>query len=59
LESVLNSEIRTLGYPRAALLAFSIAVLAYNVLAVLQAAGFGKRSSRRRCRRARTAKRSR
>jgi hypothetical protein len=38
LESVLQSEIRTLGYPRAALLAFAIAVLAYNVLAVLQAA---------------------
>jgi IS4 transposase len=38
LESVLKSEVRTLGYPRAALLAFSTAVLAYNVLAVLQAA---------------------
>lgn len=38
LESVLQSEIRTLGYPRAALLAFSTAVLAYNVLAVIQAA---------------------
>lgn len=37
LESVLNSEVRTLGYPRAALLAFSVAVLAYNLLAVLQA----------------------
>lgn len=38
LESVLKSEVRTLGYPRAALLAFSTAVLAYNVLAALQAA---------------------
>lgn len=38
LESVLKSEVRTLGYPRAALLAFAIAVLAYNVLAVIQAA---------------------
>ena len=38
LESVLNSEITTLGQPRAALLAFGVAVLAYNVLAVLQAA---------------------
>ena len=38
LESVLKSEVRTLGYPRAALLAFSTAVLAYNVLAVIQAA---------------------
>ena len=38
LESVLNNEITTLGQPRAALLAFGAAVLAYNVLAVLQAA---------------------
>ena len=35
LESVLNSEISSLGHPRAALLAFGVAVLAYNVLAVL------------------------
>lgn len=38
LESVLHSEVRTLGHPRAALLAFGVAVLAYNVLSVLQAA---------------------
>lgn len=38
LESVLKSEVRTLGYPRAALLAFSTAVLAYNVLAAIQVA---------------------
>jgi IS4 transposase len=38
LESVLKSEVNTFGYPRAALLAFVTAVLAYNVLAVLQAA---------------------
>jgi IS4 transposase len=38
LESVLNSEVKTLGHPHAALLAFGIAVLAYNVLSVLQAA---------------------
>lgn len=38
LESVLKSEVRTLGYPGAALLAFSTAVLAYNVLATIQAA---------------------
>lgn len=38
LESVLNSEIATLGQPRAALLAFGVAVLAYNVLSVLQTA---------------------
>lgn len=38
LEAVLHSEVRTLGQPRAALLAFSVAVVAYNVLAVVQAA---------------------
>lgn len=38
LESALHSEIRTLGYPPAALLAFTVAVVAYNVLSVLQAA---------------------
>jgi IS4 transposase len=38
LEAALNSEVRTLGYPRAALLAFATAVLAYNVLATIQAA---------------------
>src|SRR4051812_10643026 len=36
LEAVLQSEIRSLGHPRAALLGFAVAVLAYNVLAVLQ-----------------------
>lgn len=38
LESVLYSEVTSLGHPRAALLAFGVAVLAYNVLAVLQTA---------------------
>lgn len=38
LESVLHSEVRSLGYPRAALFAFGIAVVAYNVLSVLKAA---------------------
>jgi IS4 transposase len=38
LESVLHSEVTTLGHPRAALLAFGIAVLAYNVLTVLKLA---------------------
>jgi len=37
LEAVLHSEVRTLAHPRAALLAFSVAVVAYNVLAVVQA----------------------
>lgn len=38
LEAALKSEITTLGQPRAALLAFGTAVVAYNVLAVIQAA---------------------
>ncbi len=38
LESVLHSELRSLGRPRAALLGFAAAVLAYNVLALLQRA---------------------
>ena len=38
LESVLHSEIASLGHPRAALLAFGVAILAYNVLAILQTA---------------------
>lgn len=37
LESVMQSEIRTLGHPRAALLGFAVAVLAYNVLSVIKA----------------------
>ena len=38
LESVLHSEIKSLGHPRAALLGFAVAVLAYNVLSLLQRA---------------------
>ena len=38
LESVLHSEVRTLGYPRAALFAFSVAVLAFNVLSAIRVA---------------------
>lgn len=38
LESVLHSEIKSLGQPRAALLGFTVAVLAYNVLSLLQRA---------------------
>lgn len=38
LEAALNSEITALGHPRAALLAFGIAVLAYNVLALIERA---------------------
>jgi IS4 transposase len=36
LERVLNSEMASLGHPRAALLGFAVSVLAYNVLALLQ-----------------------
>jgi IS4 transposase len=36
LESVLESEIETLGNPKAALLGFASAVLAYNILSVLK-----------------------
>jgi hypothetical protein len=38
LEATLNSEINTLGYPKAALFAFSIALIAYNVLSTVKAA---------------------
>ena len=38
LEAALHGEVRTLGQPRAALLAFGLAVVAYNVLSVVQAA---------------------
>lgn len=36
LEAVLNSELAALGHPRAALLGFAVAVLVYNMLAVLK-----------------------
>jgi IS4 transposase len=38
LTVALRCELNTLGYPRAALFAFAVAVAAYNVLAVLKAA---------------------
>jgi IS4 transposase len=38
LESVLKSEVTSMGHPRAALLAFGVALLAYNVLSVIKAA---------------------
>jgi len=38
LQRDLNSEIHTLGYPRAALFAFSIALVAYNIMALVYAA---------------------
>ncbi len=38
IEAALTSEVKTLGQPRAALFAFATAVVAYNTLAVIQAA---------------------
>ena len=38
LEASLNSEINTLGYPKAALFAFCVALVAYNVLGAVKAA---------------------
>jgi Transposase DDE domain len=38
LEATLHGEIDTLGYPKAALFAFCLALVAYNVLAVIKAA---------------------
>jgi hypothetical protein len=38
LEGHLHSEINTLGYPKAALFGFCVALVAYNVLAVVKAA---------------------
>jgi len=37
LESHLNSEINTLGYPKAALFSFSLALVAFNIYAVVMA----------------------
>jgi IS4 transposase len=37
VEALLASELNTLGYPRAGLFAFCVALVAYNVLAVVQA----------------------
>ena len=38
LEATLDGEINTLGYPKAALFAFCVALVAYNVLSTLKAA---------------------
>ena len=38
LTEVFNCEIKTLGYPKAALLAFCVAIVSYNVLSVVLAA---------------------
>jgi hypothetical protein len=38
LEATLHSELNTLGYPKAALFAFCVALVAYNVLSTIKAA---------------------
>jgi IS4 transposase len=38
LEASLNSEVNTLGYPKAALFAFCVALVAYNVLSTVKGA---------------------
>ena len=38
MEATLNGEINTLGYPKAALFAFCVALVAYNVLSTIKAA---------------------
>ncbi len=38
LEATLEGELNTLGYPKAALFAFCVALVAYNVLSVIKAA---------------------
>ena len=38
MESSLNSEVNTPGYPKAALFAFCVALVAYNVLSTVKAA---------------------
>ena len=38
LESHLNSEINTLGYPKAALFGFCLALVAFNIYAIVMAA---------------------
>lgn len=38
LESYLESEVNSLGYPKAALFGFSVAIISYNILATMKAA---------------------
>src|SRR5438128_1281766 len=38
LEEMLNGEVNTLGYPKAALFAFCVALVSYNVLSTLKGA---------------------
>ncbi|MBV8432340.1 MAG: IS4 family transposase, partial [Solirubrobacterales bacterium] len=38
MEATLDGEINTLGYPKAALFAFCVALVSYNVLSTVKAA---------------------
>ena len=38
LEATLDGEINTLGYPKAALFAFCVALVSYNLMSVIKAA---------------------
>jgi len=42
LESHLNSELNTLGYPKAALFGFCLALVAFNIYAIVMAQWFGQ-----------------
>ena len=53
LEATLDGEINTLGYPKAALFAFCVALVSYNLMSVIKAAlapSTVRRPSKRRCR---------
>ena len=53
LEATLNGEINTLGYPKAALFAFCVALVSYNLMSVIKAAlrkSTASRSLKRRSR---------
>ena len=52
LEATLDGEINTLGYPKAALFAFCVALVSYNLMSVIKAAlrRPRRRPSKRRCR---------
>ena len=41
MEKVLNGEINALGYPKAALFSFCMALVAYNVLSTVKGAVLG------------------
>ena len=53
LEATLDGEINTLGYPKAALFAFCVALVSYNLMSVIKAAlrtVHGEQSLKRRSR---------